>query len=71
MSEYAKIKDDIMPSATPSDDEVQRWQKLPRDEQLSRMQKILQEAMQSGTAEQSMDEIKAAAMKRLATRENG
>jgi hypothetical protein len=26
------VKDDIMPSATPTEDEIRRWNALPRDE---------------------------------------
>jgi len=60
-----EAKDDIMLSAAPTDDEIRRWQALPRDEQLRRMQRALDEAMASGLSERSMDEIKEIARQRL------
>lgn len=64
------VKDDIMPSATPSEDEIRRWNALPRDEQLSRLRQALIEAEQSGISDRSMDDIKAAARARLARLRN-
>jgi hypothetical protein len=65
------VKDDIMPSATPTEDEIRRWQALPRDEQLKRMQQALDAAFESGISERTMDDIKAAARERLAKLRNG
>lgn len=65
------IKDDVMPSATPSDDEIRRWQALPRDEQTKRLRQALDEADASGTSNRTMDDIEAAALKRLATMRHG
>lgn len=65
------IKDDIMPSATPSDDEIRRWQALPRDEQTKRLRKTLDEADASGMSNRTMDDIEAAAQRRLATMRHG
>jgi hypothetical protein len=65
------IKDDIRPSATPSDDEIRRWQALPRDEQAKRLRQTLDEADASGISNRTMDDIEAAALKRLATMGHG
>ncbi len=67
----SEVKDDIMPSATPSEDEIRRWSALPRDEQLKRMRKALIDGEHSGLSERSMDEIKAAARERVAKLRNG
>jgi len=61
-----EVKDDIMPSATPSEDEIQRWNALPRDEQLKRLRHALIEGEQSGLSDRSMDDIKAEARERVA-----
>lgn len=65
------VKDDIMPSATPTEDEIRRWQAFPRDEQLKRMQNALDAAFASGISERTMDDIKAAARERVAKLRNG
>ncbi|MEO0792898.1 MAG: hypothetical protein AAFY27_10180 [Pseudomonadota bacterium] len=65
------VKDDIMPSATPTEDEIRRWQALPRDEQLKRMQNALDAAFASGISARTMDDIKAAARERVAKLRNG
>ncbi|MEL6216348.1 MAG: hypothetical protein AAFQ99_11815 [Pseudomonadota bacterium] len=67
----SELKDDIMPSATPTEDEIRRWQALPRDEQLKRMQRALDEGLASGISERSMDDIKATAKARVAKLRNG
>lgn len=59
-----------MPSATPSEDELRRWNALPRDEQLERLRQALIEGEQSGLSERSMDDIKAAARERIAKLRN-
>lgn len=71
MSETTTITDTIMPSATPTEDEIRRWQALPRDEQVRRMRQTLDEAEASGTTDKTMDDIKAAAKARLATMRHG
>ena len=60
MSEQ-KVIDDIMPSAAPTEDEIRRWQALPRDEQLRRLQMAISEGFDSGTTEHSIDDIIAQA----------
>ncbi|MEO0731075.1 MAG: hypothetical protein AAFY64_11890 [Pseudomonadota bacterium] len=67
----SELKDDIMPSAAPTEDEIRRWQALPRDEQLKRMQRAIDEGLASGISERSMDDIKAAAEARVAKLRNG
>jgi hypothetical protein len=32
---------DVMPSATPTEEEIRAWEALPRDEQLRRMRAVL------------------------------
>ncbi len=66
----SEVKDDIMPSAAPSEDEILRWNALPRDEQLERMRQALIDGERSGISERSMDDIKAAAKGRLAQLRN-
>jgi len=58
-------EDDIMPSATPCEDEIRRWNALPRDEQLKRLRQALIDGEQSGISRRSMDEIKVAARERM------
>lgn len=65
------IADEIMPSATPTEDEIRRWQALPRDEQLSRMRLTIQKALDSGISDKTMDDIKTAALARISTSKNG
>ena len=65
------VKDNIKPSATPSEEEIRRWNDLPRDEQLERMREALLAGEQSGISERTMDDIKAAAQKRLAELRTG
>ena len=57
MSKTKTITDDIMPSATPTDDEIRRWQALPRDEQQKRLQKAIEDGFHSGVSTRSIDEI--------------
>ena len=66
----SKVTNDIMPSAVPSEDKIHRWNALPRDEQLKRMQQALSEGEQSGISERSMDDIMAAARDRVAKLRN-
>lgn len=67
----SEVKDDIMPSAAPSEDEIRRWNSLPRDEQLERMRQALIDGERSGISERSMDDIKDAAKRRLVQLRNG
>lgn len=65
------VKDDIMPSATPSDDEIRRWQALPRDEQLRRLQALFADPASTKRGARSMDDIRQAALARIAKRDHG
>lgn len=63
--------DDIMPSAAPSDDEIRRWQVLPRDEQHRRLQKAIDAGFNSGISTRSIDEIISDAHQRVTAPRNG
>ncbi len=65
------LMDDIMPSATPSAEEIRRWQALPREEQLARMKAALNQAAEGPRSDRSMEDIKAAALQKIAAREHG
>lgn len=65
------VKDDILPSATPTDDEIRRWQALPRDEQLRRMQALFADPASTTPGSRSMDEIRQDALARIASRDHG
>lgn len=60
-----------VPSATPSDDEIRFWNSLPRDEQLERMQRALDCAINSPRSAKTMDQIKAEALAEIAARKHG
>jgi len=64
MSE-SKIIDDIMPSAAPTEDEIRRWQALPRDEQLKRLRQAIDAGFDSGVSTRSIDDIIAEARTRV------
>lgn len=63
--------DDVMPSATPSAEEIRRWQALPRDEQLARMKSALSRAADGPRSARTMQDIKDSALAKIAQRENG
>lgn len=69
--EKIRVLDDVMPSATPSPEEIQRWQALPRDEQLARMKAALGQAADGPRSTRSMQDIKDAALAKIAKKENG
>lgn len=69
--EKIRTVDDITPSATPSAEEIRRWQALPRDEQLVRIKKALDDAAEGPRSNRSMQDIKDAALAKIASRENG
>jgi hypothetical protein len=71
MSETKRKTNTITPSATPTEDEMRRWQALPRDEQVKRLRETLSEAAASGVSDQAMDDIEAAAKERLAKMRHG
>lgn len=65
MSETKTTTDNITPLATPTEDEVSRWQALPRDERVKRLRQTLSEAATSGISDKAMDEIETAAKEHL------
>jgi hypothetical protein len=71
MSETTTTKDSVRPSATPSKDDIRRWQALPQEEQVQRLRQTLRDAEASGISDRTMNEIKAAAKARLAAPQHG
>lgn len=71
MSETKTITDNVTPSATPAEEEIRRWQALPRDEQVKRLRQTLTEAAASGISDKAMDDIETAAKERLAKMRHG
>ena len=61
----SKTIDDIMPSATPTDDEIRRWQALPREEQLRRLRQAIDDGFESGVSTRGIDDIIAEARTRV------
>jgi hypothetical protein len=47
----------VMPSATPTDEEIAAWEELPRDEQLRRMREALNSPNASTPCSTTMAEI--------------
>jgi hypothetical protein len=56
---------DVTPSATPSEEDLRRWEALPRDEQLRRLRAALTHPDCSTAAPDSMSDILAAARARV------
>jgi hypothetical protein len=52
---------DVMPSAAPSDEDLRRWEALPRDEQLRRLRASLTHPDCAAATSDSMDDILTAA----------
>lgn len=61
-----RVPDDVMPSATPSPEDIRAWQALPRDEQLARMKSALNRAAGGPRSPCTMQDIKDAALAKLA-----
>ena len=59
---------DVMPSATPSEDDIRKWEALPRDEQLRRLRAALTQADCATATTETMSDILAAARARSDTR---
>jgi len=59
---------DVMPSATPSEEDIRQWEALPRDEQLRRLRAALTHSDCSTATPDSMTDVLAAARKRVETR---
>ncbi len=62
---------DVMPSATPSDADIEAWQALPRDEQVRRMRLSLSMPDCQTESTATMASIRAEAQARAAARRNG
>lgn len=61
----------VMPSATPTEAELEAWAALPRDEQIARYREALAHPDCNTATDDSMSDILAAARQRVATRSNG
>jgi hypothetical protein len=55
---------DVMPSATPSEDDIRKWEALPRDEQLRRLRAALTHSDCSTAVPDSMPDVLSAARAR-------
>ncbi len=71
MSETTDKLTGVTPSATPSETELAAWAALPRDEQVRRYQKLLQQPDCNTFTSDTPDDILAAARKRVAERRHG
>ena len=61
----------VMPSATPSEEDIRAWEALPRDEQLRRMRALLTSAACTTMTDRTMDDILAEARRRADAASNG
>jgi hypothetical protein len=55
---------DVMPSAVPSEEDIRKWEALPRDEQLRRLRASLTHADCTTATNESMNDILEAARSR-------
>jgi hypothetical protein len=56
---------DVMPSATPSEEDIRKWEALPRDEQLRRLRMVLTHADCATATRDTMNDVLAAARSRV------
>jgi hypothetical protein len=61
----------VMPSATPTEAELEAWAALPRDEQVRRYQEMFKHPDCNNFTTDTPDDILAAARQRVAARRNG
>jgi hypothetical protein len=61
----------VMPSATPTEAELEAWAALPRDEQVARYREALAHPDCNTPTDEDMNDILAAARQRAASRTNG
>jgi hypothetical protein len=61
----------VMPSATPTEAELDAWAALPRDEQVRRYQEMLKHPDCNTFTTDTPEEILAAARQRVAARRHG
>jgi hypothetical protein len=64
MSDTVDKLADVMPSATPSEEDIRKWAALPRDEQLRRLRAALMHQDCATATSDSMDDVLAAARAR-------
>lgn len=61
----------VVPSATPTEAELEAWAKLPRDEQVRRYQALFAQPDCNNFTSDTPDDILAAARQRVAQRRHG
>jgi len=61
----------VMPSATPTEAEIEAWAALPRDEQVRRYQEMFKHPDCNTFTADTPDDILAAARQRVAARRHG
>jgi hypothetical protein len=61
----------VMPSATPTEEEIAAWNELPRDEQLKRYRELLNHPDAMTDCGETMEEILAEAHRRSDQRRRG
>jgi hypothetical protein len=61
MSDTTNNLADVMPSATPSEEDIRKWEALPRDEQLRRLRATLMHPDCSAATPDSMNDVLEAA----------
>jgi hypothetical protein len=68
MKDTADNLADLMPAATPSEEDIRKWEALPRDEQLRRLRAALTHSDCSTATPDSMSNILAIARARRESR---
>jgi uncharacterized protein YbaP (TraB family) len=71
MNEKTDTLDQVMPSATPTEEEIRAWQALPRDEQLRRLRAVLMHPDCATETSATMSEILKEAHSRSDKRSRG
>jgi len=57
MAKTLKVNSIVMPSATPSEADIEAWQALPRDEQLRRLRETITHADCGAVSANTMSDI--------------
>jgi len=70
MSDHEAL-DDLMPSATPSPEQIREWQGLSRDEQLRRLRLALSHPDCQTATTDTMDDVLAVARARADAKRDG
>ena len=71
MSDTITPENTVMPSATPSEEEIAAWEALPRDEQLRRLRALLSQPDRIVAGEATMADILAEARARVRDKGRG